>query len=146
MGCSHISTSTHLYSLLNYCLQWITEDTRAALGRESKFLRFNILPCGARSGLLTLCTHQPRLAEGGGVCVCTVRRRRRSCCCLPLPPQPLTPPSMDTHPPAHHMLGNSAGMNGVGPGAMAAIYPLPHEAGTGASSSSAASVASMALA
>lgn len=26
--------------------QWITEDTRATLGRESKFLRFNILPCG----------------------------------------------------------------------------------------------------
>mmetsp|Transcript_15174 Transcript_15174/g.37799 ORF Transcript_15174/g.37799 Transcript_15174/m.37799 type:complete len:386 (-) Transcript_15174:1128-2285(-) len=26
--------------------QWITEDTRATLGRESKFLRFNVLPCG----------------------------------------------------------------------------------------------------
>lgn len=25
--------------------QWITEDTRERLGRESKFLRFNILPC-----------------------------------------------------------------------------------------------------
>lgn len=26
--------------------QWVTEDTRSSLGRESKFLRFNILPCG----------------------------------------------------------------------------------------------------
>jgi hypothetical protein len=24
---------------------WITEDTTATLGRESKFLRFNLLPC-----------------------------------------------------------------------------------------------------
>jgi stage V sporulation protein SpoVS len=27
-------------------MQWVTEDTRAALGRESKFLQFNLLPAG----------------------------------------------------------------------------------------------------
>jgi hypothetical protein len=30
---------------------WITEDTVNTLGRESKFLRFNILPCPVRGPL-----------------------------------------------------------------------------------------------
>ncbi len=28
------------------CVQWITEDTRAKLGRESKFVQFLVLPAG----------------------------------------------------------------------------------------------------
>ena len=38
----HAYKHTHTHT---HTLQWITEDTRAELGRESKFLRFNILPC-----------------------------------------------------------------------------------------------------
>ena len=33
---------------------WITEDTMVALGRESKFLRFNILPCAMNGPMLSM--------------------------------------------------------------------------------------------
>jgi len=44
---THIAVNTHTHTRINIHTQWITEDTRSQLGRESKFLRMNIL----RSGL-----------------------------------------------------------------------------------------------
>ncbi len=40
--------------------QWITEDTRATLGRESKFVQFNVLPSGLH-GVLTDGSWQPAI-------------------------------------------------------------------------------------
>jgi hypothetical protein len=34
------------------CPSWITEDTLSTLGRESKFLRFNLLPCALNGPLM----------------------------------------------------------------------------------------------